>query len=480
MSKTNKKHIAKSVELMKSGLSFEDNVKQIKCTNSDDKLYIKACIAYNYQLYDKSLEYLIHLYNEYDKIEHTLFSYASYGFLVNNFNVDELFLSHICKIHFEIKDLYDKSHLELLNKSVYHYVTNSRQVPVCVIQFLSSVIDSEIVKKIYKSTDPAEKVANTFLSASVNFEKLTGKNIVHCYYNESSSGMGDFLRGSCYLFDLLEGKNLDFHLNFTKHDISKYLRSPSKFSFKKKEILDTEKINKDSCVGKNYIQNIKDNLIDVLENTKGSNIYMFTNYSDFIDNKAKAERISLTKSCQEFMKKNLIFTHDVTSESDKIIKSLGMEYYSIMHFRLGDRMCLKGVQKEELSEENLNTKEYDINLDDLKNIIIEKQKITGNHIIVMSDSNELKEHIKEHCDNNFIHVVHSNSQHCSNNPGNISKLKINKKEKVHNMFYVALDMNLISRSSSIYSYSVYPWGSGFVFWLAKIFNIPILTTQIGV
>ena len=98
----------------------------------------------------------------------------------------------------------------------------------------------------------------------------------------------------------------------------------------------------------------------------------------------------------------------------------------------------------------------------------------------MSDSNELKEHIKEHCDNNFIHVVHSNSQHCSNNPGNISKLKINKKEKVHNMFYVALDMNLISRSSSVYSYSVYPWGSGFVFWLAKIFNIPILTTQIGV
>ena len=480
MSKTAKKHIAKSVELMHNGLSFEDNVRRLRCRSVDDKLYIKACIAYNYQRYNTSLEYLIDLYNYHNKIDHNLFSYASYSFLVKNTNVEELFLSDICKIHFEIKDLYDKSNLELLNKSVYHYVTNSQHVPVCVIQFLSSVIDSDIVKKIYKSADPSEKVANTFLSASINFEKLTGKDIVHCYYNESSSGMGDFLRGSCYLFDLLENKDLNFHLNFTKHDISKYLRSTSKFSFKKKDILDTEKVNKDLCIGKNYIQNIKDNLIDVLENSSGSKIYMFTNYSDFIDNPAKAERISLTKSCQEFMKKNLIFTHDVTSESDKIINSLGIEYYSIMHFRLGDRMCLTGVQKKELSKENLNTKEYDINLEDLKNIIIEKQKTTDDHIIVMSDSNELKEYIKEHCDNKFIHVIHSNSQHCSNNPGNISKLKINKKEKIHNMFYVALDMNLISRSSSIYSYSVYPWGSGFVFWLAKIFNIPILTTQIGV
>ena len=39
------------------------------------------------------------------------------------------------------------------------------------------------------------------------------------------------------------------------------------------------------------------------------------------------------------------------------------------------------------------------------------------------------------------------------------------------MFYVALDMKFLSCADKVYSYSVYPWGSGFSFWVSKIFGV---------
>ena len=483
MNITVKETISKSVEFMNNGLDLESNLKQSACKNNSDCLYIKACIAYNYKAYEKSLSYIIELYNLYSKIDHNLFSYSSYGFLVENKFINPIILSDVCKIHREIKDLYDHSHLDLLNKSMYYYVSKEKHIPSCIIEFLGSVVSNKVIKKIYESSSPEDRIVNQCISSLIDFEKLSNKNIVHAFYNESSSGMGDFLRGSCYLFDLLSKENIKLHINFSKHDISKYLKSSTNFRFKKSKIFDTEKVNKILCIGKNYIQNIKDNIVSVFNNSTEDPIYLFTNYCELIDSSLKADRVVLTKNCRKFMQSNLIFSKEVKKEGNRIISSMPSSDFAVAHFRLGDRLSLTGVDGKDMNKEETNTKQYNIEMNNLLQTIKDKQQESNKHIIVMSDCNYFKEYVKNGCtkeEGKFIHIIHTNSQHCSNNPGNIDKLTIDRKNKIDNMFYVALDMYLISKSSSIYSYSVYPWGSGFVFWLAKIFNIQILTNQIGV
>ena len=473
-----KEIMQKSVELMQSGSSLEDNVSQSSTKIPDLDLYIHACIYYNYELYEESLDRLVYLYNTFSKIDQNLFVYSFYQMLTSSAKVDELFFCKICKIHSEIKHLYTNEQIEMLNKSLFYYLDIVKNAPDCIVTFLGNVISPDIVKRIISKSNPQDKLLNSFISTQIDFDKIKGKTVYNCYYNESSSGIGDFLRGCCYLFDLLDSTETNYGISFAKHDISPYLKSSSKPKFKKEDILDTEKINKELCIGANYIENIKKNIVNVLQKTKDENIFLFTNYSDFIDNPSKADRISITKNCQEFMQSNLIFSKSIEKKSSDILSNVS-EDYVVMHFRLGDR---KIIQSNCLDDSNINTKQYNIKLPEMKRIILDKHKETGKDIIVMSDSNELKQYVQKTMSKKHsgkIHIIHSNSQHCSNNPGFIVEMKIDKKKKKDNMFYVALDMKLITKSSHIYSYSVYPWGSGFVFWLAKIFNIPITSEMVG-
>ena len=463
---------------MQNGCSLEDNISQSTTNKSEVDLYIHACIYYNYEAYDKCIDRLIYLYNIFNKIDQHLFMYSFYQMLTSSVKINELFFCQICKIHSEIKDLYDSKQIEMLNKGLFYYLDVVSKAPDCIVTFLGNIISPDIVKRIISKSDPQSHLLNDFISTQIDFKKIKNKTVYNCYYNESSSGIGDFLRGCCYLFDLLNNTDTNYGISFAKHDISPYLKSSSKAKFKKSDILDTEKINKELCIGANYVENIKKNIVNVLQETKGENIFLFTNYSDFIDNPSKADRICITKECQQFMQSNLIFSKSIERECNDILSNIS-EDYVVMHFRLGDR---KIISSNCLDDSNVNTKQYNIKLPEMKKIIINKHKETGKDIIVMSDSNELKQYVQKTMAKKYIgkiHIIHSNSQHCSNNPGFIVDMKIDKKKKKDNMFYVALDMKLITKSSHIYSYSVYPWGSGFVFWLAKIFNIPISTNLIG-
>lgn len=463
---------------MREWYSVEENIAESTTNNTEVDLYVHACIYYNYEVYDKCIERLINLYNVFKKVDKNLFMYAYYQMLTSSANIDESLFCQICKIHSEIQDLYDGEQIELLNKGLFYYLDVATKAPDCIVTFLGNIISPDIVKRIISKSDPQSRLLNGFISTQIDFNKIKNKTVYNCYYNESSSGIGDFLRGCCYLFDLLNNTDTNYGISFAKHDISPYLKSTSSPRFKQADILDTEKINKDLCIGANYIQNIKKNIVNVLQETEGENIFLFTNYSDFIDNPRKTDRISITKNCQEFMQNNLIFSKSIEKESGDILSNVS-EDYVVMHFRLGDR---KIISSNCLDDSNINTKHYKIKLPEMKRIILDKHKETGKDIIVMSDSNELKQYVQKTISKKYsgkIHIIHSNSQHCSNNPGFIVGMKVDKKKKQDNMFYVALDMKLITKSSHIYSYSVYPWGSGFVFWLAKIFNIPISTNLIG-
>lgn len=463
---------------MNKGVSLQKNLTNCKTKVKAENTYIRACIYYNYGNYKKCLKELIVLYEKHNKIDHNLIIYSFCQMLFKFNKIEENLFCSICRIHSEIKDLYSQEQIETLNKAIFHYISSVSNPSICILIFLNDIIDRKVIQSLRKQYEHNNHIINDFISYQIDFENIKNKTVYNCYYNESSSGIGDFLRGCCYLFELLKNTETNYGISFTKHDISPYIKSSFRPKFKKTDIFDTEKVNKEFCIGSNYIKNIKNNIVNVLTNSQQDNIYLFTNYSDIIDKQKKIRRICITKECQEFMKKNIIFSKTIEDEYTKIISKIS-EDYIIMHFRLGDR---KLINSNLLDDKNINTKEYNVSLQEMKKTILDKHKETGKEIIVMSDSNELKQYVQQTLDKNHlqkIHIIHDKSHHCSNNPGFISKMSINNVEKKNNMFYVALDMKLITKSSHIYSYSVYPWGSGFVFWLAKIFNIPIKSTMIG-
>lgn len=477
---TTQDRIAQSVQSMSEGYSLEDNIEKYSTGNEEQDLYIHACIYYNYNDFENSLDSLIKLYEKYSKADADLFSYAAYNVMQGE--VNSSFLRKLCEMHCNIKSEYSKEHLELLNKGVFAYIQNSKEdsriIPDYIMSILGDLLDKKIIEDINSRSDIIDK--NKYISAALDYENIQNKNIVNCYYNKSSCGVGDFLRGSCFLFDLLNSKDVSFNISLSNHDVGNYITTifdeESTVLFDADRIYDTEKTNKVLCSPSNYIQNMKNNFIKKVNDSKEEDIFLFCSYSNFIDINNEVSNISITKDCQSFMQDNLIYNDEVIEEGNKLLKSL--DDFTIIHFRLGDFMMLKDKAVNVRESNDINTKKYPIDFEDIKKTIEDTYQSTGKDILLMSDSNELKKYIqKENLQG--VHVIHNNSQHCSDNPGQLNNIVTDTQEKISNMFYVALDMYIMSKSSYVYSYSVYPWGSGFCFWISKIYNIPIESFMIN-
>jgi hypothetical protein len=314
----------------------------------------------------------------------------------------------------------------------------------------------------------------SFLKWSV-FGIMKNKKVTNCYYNRSCSGVGDFLRGCCHLFDIL---NNNLSISFSAHDLGNYISTKCKKKIVDDEIFDTESYNKDNCDKYNYFDNMKTNLENALNNNE-EDMKLFSNYSDHI---VDLEGYFLSQDCKSFMKDNIIFSDDIERE----FSELGIEDYNVIHFRLGDRECCESVTNEELDRYNINTAMFDIDYGNLfrevysyylrSNPIIGEEKT----LVVLSDSNKFKDFLEVFLGDKpwDIRVIHKKSLHSSDNPGFVKSLNVDREEKIDKMRYVALDMKVISKASEIKSYSVYPWGSGFAFWLARIFDIPISNNSV--
>ena len=474
---TIQEEIAQAIERMNKGCSLKENIEESTFDDKEKELYVHACIYYNYNDFENSADRLILLYEDYSKTDPDLFSYSSYSLMKSD--VSSSFFRRLCEMHCNIKSEYKQEHLELLNKGIFDYVQNlkltNRMIPDCIMSMLGDLLDQKIIEKIITYSDPQD--VKKYIPSSLDYEKIKGKNIVNCYYNKSSCGIGDFLRGSCYLFDLLNNKNVSFNISLIHHDVGKYIKSTYDIFFEEQSIYDAEKTNKILCSSSNYIQNMKQNLINKLNSSRNNNIHLFSSYSNFIDKNTEISNISITKDCQNFMKSNLIFNHGVVNEAKKIIDQYKLKDFLVLHFRLGDFMLLQD-QTSKLNPDDINTKKYNIDFEKIKKTIEDTQKHDDKQIILMSDSNKLKAYVEE-LGLKEVYVVHNNSQHCSDNPGKLENVIFDEDKKASNMFYVALDMYLMSKSKYIYSYSVYPWGSGFCFWISKIYNIPIESFMIN-
>jgi len=312
------------------------------------------------------------------------------------------------------------------------------------------------------------QIRDNDISKLIDYDKLKNKTVINCYYNQSNCGIGDFFRGSCYLFNILQNKDVDLKISFQNHDISNYVTSifdeESTVLFNSDGIIDCENFNKKLCSSGTYVENIEKNLINGLAiNCK--KICLFSNYHSNIT----LEPIS--NECQEFMQNNIIFSYEIESA----FKDLDINNeYEISHVRLGDQATVKYNYADSL---NVNTKRYDVNFLKLLKSIHSKQLNSDRDMLILSDSNDFKQYV---IDSNIprVSVQHLNSIHSSDNPGFIQSTVFDRKDKINKMFYTALDMKLLSRSKKINSFSVYPWGSGFCFWLSKIYGIPIKVNKL--
>ena len=303
--------------------------------------------------------------------------------------------------------------------------------------------------------------------------------IINCFYDGSESGFGDFLRGSIHLHDICKYHKLDFDLDISHHPINKYICSDYNVSYPKTSIECLTKKNKENYgefhMYSNYKKVIHEKLISVKE---GEVCYVFSNFSficslnpDFlVDAINKTSTIS-SESC-EFFQDKLKFSDEIVSAVEKELQDKKIKDFRLLHFRLGDDLAFRGEHKASW--------QFVPSHEDIFDICKAAFKKHGSKtpLVIISDSNDLKEYIKERSKNEKLpfFIFHLNSEHMQKKPSSLDEDKELKRND-DNLFYAAFDMNLVSMAKSAESYSVYSWGSGFLTWIAKIYKVPVFLTQ---
>jgi len=299
------------------------------------------------------------------------------------------------------------------------------------------------------------------------------KKIVNCFSNNCLGGLGDFLRGSIYMWDLCNKNNIEFDIDFSKHDISKFLKTRSQYQFEVSDIIDTSQTYNKTPNVQTLYNEYDNNIKEAIRNIKNNETkFIYTNYSNLMKLEEKyiiAEinsKTFLQRKCKNWFENKIIFHDYIVGLASKKIDNLGFneKEYDIIHFRTGDE---KAFFKKDLFESHVDFEKCYEKC---------KKKVTegfSSQILVLSDSNELKDFIKNKAEKEKlpIRIMDTKSLH--------TQKKSNKKMKSEfpvddsSLIDVCIDSYLITKARSADCYSVYFWGSGFITWLCKIYNVPI-------
>ena len=416
------------------------------------KLFEKAVNSYNAKNYIECSEILHSLHTEHKILDKDLTVFTTYKIIEHD--LDEKYLQKCYDIL-----LSEKENLSEDQEKVFIAAKSILELPK----------EKNVISKELK----------------IDFNNLKNYTVVNSYYDKSASGIGDFLRGCCYLHDLLAKNNIDFNIDYSKHSLGKYLHS--KYKGDKKEIFDTEIENKHKTNPTNYFYNMKTNLEKVLTvkpkkiwNIVREKIVLFSNFSNFVFMSDQEKKdLTLTNDTKKFMKSNLLFCKEV----EKTFKDFNTKDFIVMHYRLGDYNIVKEHKISVATDDsNINTKDFNIDFDPMVDEVVEVILKSKSRVFILSDSNNFKEYLRDNIPKRYMSKVlipHLQSFHTSSNPGYLKNIVNKNTKKEEKMFYVALDMKICTESSKIISKSVYPWGSGFTYWISKIYDIPITCEQIN-
>ena len=287
--------------------------------------------------------------------------------------------------------------------------------------------------------------------------------IVNCFYAGSTSGFGDFLRGSIHLYNHCKSKNLYFDMDISNHPIKKY------FDFNDSQKIPYFMINShiDLALNSvNFLHSLKSQAESCLNSTKKGEVkYIFSNLHQclFSGNnivKYQNKMPPLNRKCREWFQGKLAFCKEVEDFCALIMNQNNIKKgeFDILHFRLGDA---------ESFSEDFNKEELLPRYKELFGKCLDYKNKNKKPTMIMSDSNHFKEYIKSKGDD-FI-VPHLKSNHTQQSPCGFDGL-INFNED--SLFHTVLDMKLLSCARNVESRSVYCHGSGFAFWICKVYNVP--------
>ena len=387
-------------------------------------------------------------------------------------------------LHLKIKNIDKKNVIKIFKDNLYYNTLELSELETSVFKIdcegnkSIDLISENFEKKnrIKKSFELEkiflnEKKANLF-DIDQHINNLNNKKIINAYHLNFNGGIGDFIRGSIFLYRYCRYNGFKFNLDFKHHPFSKYLKNEneSDVSYTDENIYDISKNCSFSprCVSKYFSK--------ILSEKKESYI-MSSYYIDFLHPSVFdlykiidiVNNFKLEQEEKEFFKKTFIFSDIIENRYNKwLIKNkLNKKKYVIVHARTGDSNFIKEVSGEDVIKQYCTNSNIDI--EEFYKKITSFQKEIGLPVVVLSDSNSLKSIINKK-NNSKVIVSDSESSHSVLKPGifEYTDTILNNLKFEDIMF----DMKILSQSYMTKIFSVYFWGSGFSSWTSKIFDVP--------
>ena len=312
-------------------------------------------------------------------------------------------------------------------------------------------------------------IGDEFNEGDINIlKKKNVKTINHIYQQKYAhdinvTGFGDFIRGCYFILQFCNKYKFECEI-LIHHPIAIFLE---KFysSYSHNPLIDKLLSENNEMFTQS---NLKDTIFNKIDNNIDEFVLSSKTQTDFVEYLCSLKIINRSiysynilfpydevspQECK-FMASLLEPTNEMKMYVDETIAHIGFskKKFIIIHVRSGD-VYLKNETKvfDSLYFKTITTE---------ISKIINNNKSRNTDFLLIADNNEIKYLL---C-NVFptIKTLYKDITHL----GEGSELE---REKVKNTL---LDFYLISNSSSVYSFTIYPHGSGFSYWCAKTYNIP--------
>jgi hypothetical protein len=446
------------------------NFDRKDCTTKIPKIHLKDImipIQNEHDIYDfnnvntpiNTNEFIGNEINEEDvnrlKNEHEIYDFNNNNNNINNNNKTPIHMNIF--IRDEINDGHVNSRKN--NHDIYDFnnnINNNIKTPIHMNIFIRDEFNNGLVNR--------DEFNNGHVNRLKNKKVTTINHIYQQKYKHDTNvtGFGDFIRGCFYILQFCNKFNFKCEI-LINHPIAFFLEKfHSSYSYN---------YLFDKSLSENNEMFIQNNLKDTIFNKNNNNVDGFVLYSktqiDFVEYLCNLKIINRSiysynilfpyddvspKECS-LMANLLEPTNEMNVYVDETIKHLGItkKKFIIIHVRSGDSYL-----KNE-------TKIFDSLY--FKTITNEIFKIINNNsenidVLLIADNNEIKYLICKVFPK--IKTLYKGITHL----GEGAQLE---REKVKNTL---LDFYLISYSVSVYSFTVYPHGTGFSWWCSKVYGIP--------
>lgn len=320
-------------------------------------------------------------------------------------------------------------------------------------------------------------------------------NLIQCYHPDFSGGIGDFLRGACYLQKLAAEQGWKFYLDWQHHPIGRYISNGvvDLPDYNKAHVIDFEMLAlsmQEHIPMKTRYETIIQRICDNVDRNSDQTIAVSSfHLPDLYEKHPLAATVEypLSPAEREYLQAQICVAEEIQDiyklrnvfkEPQYANRSPTRGRYATVHFRIGDRRTLPYLDNfwDELDpkiQNNYNFQQPEHSFESLYEIL--ENHLDGSeydHISVLSDSNDFKEFVKSK-GNPSLFCIHTNSRHSAAKPGLLRSTPYSTSSfTTHQLECLAVDIEQVICAKKNYSYSTYVWGSGFSVWLSKIFNVP--------